>query len=218
MQRVLEPEVMDTEQEAHAYDAMDHLEANRAFLTRLLELGVSKQVLDIGTGPGLIPLMLCEAHPSCTVIGVDLSAQMLRLARRHLAATPHAARVEYQLGDAKNLDFPSNSFDVVCSNTILHHIPDPTPFLAEAWRVLKPGGTILIRDLFRPDSKKQAINLVDAHAGREPEYARELFRASLCAALTPDELRTCAAQAGLTEVEVVLDSDRHMSLQSKVSG
>jgi ubiquinone/menaquinone biosynthesis C-methylase UbiE len=213
MQRVLEPEVMDTEQETLAYDAMDHLEANTAFVNRLLELGVRKQVLDIGTGPGHIPLLLCQNHPSCSVVGVDLSAHMLRFARRHLAASPHAARVDFELGDAKNLAFPAHSFEVVCSNTILHHIPDPTPFLAEAWRVLKPGGTFLVRDLFRPDSVKQVLELVKTHAGSETSEARELFRASLCAALTPDELRVCAAAAGLTGVEVVVDTDRHMSLQ-----
>jgi ubiquinone/menaquinone biosynthesis C-methylase UbiE len=214
MERVLEPEVMDTVEEAEAYDAMDHTEANQNFVRRLVDLGVAGKVLDIGTGPGTIPLLLCSQHPSCEVIGVDLSTQMLKLAEEHRQRSEHASRVSFQLADAKGLDFADHTFDCVCSNTILHHIPDPQPFLAEAWRVLKPGGVLLIRDLFRPKTAIDADQLVQLHASNEPPMSQRLFRDSLCAALTSDELEKVASQAGLTDFQVVIDSDRHMSLQS----
>lgn len=215
MERVLEPEVMDTVEDAEAYDAMDHSGANDAFITRLLELGAHGRVLDIGCGPGHIPLQLVSQKPELQVVGVDLSVNMLKIAEEHKAVCAHGDQVEFVIADAKGLDFPDDSFDTVCSNSILHHIPDPVPFLREAWRVLKPGGVFLIRDLFRPDDIATATALVDLHAPEEAEYARELFHASLCAAFTPDELVDVARAAGISGAEVVEDSDRHMSLQTE---
>ena len=212
MERTLEPEVMDTAEEADGYDAMDHSEPNRVFVERLVELGARGSVLDIGTGPGHIPLLVCERIPGTRVVAIDLAQHMLAHAERHRAASPFKDRVSFRLADAKGLDFPDASFDTVYSNTILHHIPDPRPFLSEAWRVLKPGGVLLIRDLFRPATPERALELVRLHAGDENDYNRELFRASLHAALEPDELAAIAAEAGLAGVELTIDSDRHMSL------
>lgn len=214
---MLEPEVMDTAAEAESYDAMDHSGPNEAFVQRLLELGARGRVLDVGCGPGHIALMLATMHPEVEVLGVDLSSHMLRIAEEHREVSSHADRVSFQKADAKGLPFPDASFDTVCSNTILHHIPDPLPFLRECWRVLKPGGAFLVRDLFRPASVPEIYALVRKHAGAETAAAQELFRASLNAALRPDELRAAAAAAGLVGVELVVDTDRHMSLQRSAS-
>lgn len=215
MERVLEPEVMDTVEEAECYDAMDHSVPNTAFAERFVALGARGRVLDIGCGPGHLPLMLVAMLPEARIVGVDLSREMLKIAEEHRAASAHADRVEFVLGDAKGLEFADASFDAVCSNSILHHIPDPVPFLREAWRVLKPGGALLVRDLFRPADAAAADALVREHCSREPERAQELFRASLGAALTPDEAREALEAAGWTGAEVVVDSDRHMSLQRR---
>lgn len=214
MQRVLEPEVMDTAEEADGYDSMDHSEPNANFVARLVELGARGRVLDIGTGPGHIPLLVCERIAGTRVVGVDLSKHMLRHAERHRLTSRFAERIEFRLADAKGLDFADASFDCVYSNTILHHIPDPRPFLAEAWRVLKSGGVLLIRDLFRPRDPERADELVRLHASGADEYQQGLFRASLCAAFEPDELRALAREAGL-DAEVTIDTDRHMSLQTR---
>ena len=213
MKRILEPEVMDTAEEAEEYDSMDHAEPNATFLARLLELGATGRFLDIGTGPGHIPLLVCEAVPGSNVVGVDLSKNMLLHAERHREASDHADRIEYHLMDAKDLGLPDAHFDAVYSNTILHHIPDPRSFLREAYRMLRPGGTLLIRDLFRPESEAHRDELVDLYAEGASPNQRELFRASLHAAFTPDELRTLADESGLSSAELVIDSDRHMSLQ-----
>jgi len=213
MERVLEPEVMDTAEEAAEYDSMDHTEPNATFITRLVELGATGRFLDIGTGPGHLPLLVCQQVPESHVVGVDLSQNMLLYAERHRASSAHADRIEYHLMDAKELGLPDGHFDTVYSNTILHHIPDPRPFLAEAHRMLRPGGALLIRDLFRPDSEARRDELVDLYAKDASHNQRELFRASLHAAFTPEEFRAIADEVGLSEAEVVIDSDRHMSLQ-----
>ena len=218
MDRVLEPEVMDDAEEAAAYEAMDHGEVNAAFVDRLLELGAGGpmiEMLDLGCGPGHIPMLVVERLPEARVLGIDLAVHMLEAAERRRVASPHAARVELRRGDAKALDLPDASFDAVFSNTLLHHLPDPAPFLAEARRVLRPGGVLLIRDLYRPSSLAELDALVARHAATASPAGRELFRASLQAALTPAELRAAADEAGLKDAELVLDTDRHMSLQSR---
>ncbi len=213
MERTLEPELMDTEDEASSYDAMDNSAANTAFVKRITELGFRGRVLDIGTGPGHIPLLVCDALAEVTVVGVDLAQHMLDYAERHRLQSPHARRIEFQLADAKGLAFETATFDGVFSNTILHHIPEPLSFLSEARRVLRPDGALLIRDLYRPDTPERALELVDEHASSASAQQRELLRASLHAALTPAELRELADQAGLGDAKIQIDSDRHMSLQ-----
>ena len=80
MKRQLEPEVMDDAREAAEYDTMDHSQPNAAFVSRLMELGAAGRMLDIGTGPGHIPLMVCERIPDAHIVGVDLSPCMVELA------------------------------------------------------------------------------------------------------------------------------------------
>ena len=213
MERTLEPEVMDGPVEAAEYAAMEYVEPNVAFVERLKSLGARGRMLDLGTGPGHVPLRVCAAIADARVVGVDLSEHMLAAATELRDASPYAARIEFRVADAKGLDFDDASFDAVFSNTILHHIADPVPFLAEARRVLRPGGALLIRDLYRPDTPDAADALVAKHAGDATPDQKELFRASLHAALTPEELRAVADAAGLLVAEITVDTDRHVSLQ-----
>ncbi len=212
MKRVLEPEVMDTSAEADSYQAMNHSVANRAFVNRLQELGADGEMLDVGCGPGEITLLVARKFARANIIGVDLAEKMLVYARQALQKTDLASRCHFQIADAKDLKFANASFDCVFSNTILHHIPDPLPFVQEAWRVLRPGGLLLIRDLYRPATISEVNALVNKHASDEDEYSRALFHASLCAALTVEEMRELATQVS-AELKVAVDSDRHMSLQ-----
>jgi len=214
MERVLEPEYMDTPEEADGYDSMDHSESNQTYIDRLLELGFFGRTLDIGTGPGHIPLLLLDnSDLIAEIVGVDAALRMLAHANRHRLDSPHAERVSFQVEDAKALSFADASFDCVYSNTVMHHIPDPVPYLKEAFRVLKPGGAFLVRDLFRPPTPGEAMKIVDLHAAGDTDYQRKLFYDSLCAALTRGEFEEAAQQAGIEGHEIVIDSDRHMSLQ-----
>jgi len=215
LQRILELEVMDDPAEAAAYDAMDHVQPNMAFVERLLELGVGRceKALDLGTGPGDIPILLAAPTQGLHIMAVDLAKSMLDRAEQKVALAGLQNRIRLAQMDVKALDLPDDSFDAVFSNTILHHLPEPAAMLAEAARVLRPGGLLLIRDLYRPESIEQLNALVDLHAGDCDNEQRRLFAESLHAALTPDELRELAQANGLGDAEVVVDTDRHMSLQ-----
>lgn len=215
LDRQLEPEVMDDPAEANAYDAMDHAQPNLAFVNRLLELGIDRcnSALDLGTGPGDIPILLCGPTDALSITAIDLAPSMLDLAKHKIDVAGLSDRIAIACMDVKSLDLQDDSFDAVFSNTILHHIPEPAAMLGEAARVLKPGGLLLIRDLYRPNSLEALNALVDQHAGDCDDEQRRLFGESLHAALTPDELRELAQANGLKDAQVVIDTDRHMSLQ-----
>ena len=208
---------MDSAEDALAYDAMDHAQPNDAFVDRLLELGTAGTMLDLGTGPGHIPLLVCRRLETATVLGIDLSEQMLAIARRRLSASSVSGRVRFKTANVGRLPYGGHHFDTVFSNAILHHLADPRPFLAEANRVLRPGGVLLVRDLFRPPDAATLDHLVETYADGCDAHQQGLFRASLHAALTPDELRSLTEEVLLDDTELVVDTDRHMSLQRRAS-
>jgi ubiquinone/menaquinone biosynthesis C-methylase UbiE len=211
--RVLEPEVMDTLDEARAYDAMDHRGVNEAFVTDALALSPTpRRVLDLGTGTGLIAILLATRLPNATVTAVDLAGEMLRLAARNVARAGLAHRIALARVDARELPYAPGDFDLVVSNSVVHHVPAPRALFAEIARVAGERAGVFVRDLCRPESEAEVAALVERHAAHEPSAGRELFRASLRAALTADEARALAAEAGLRGVQVRTTSDRHWTL------
>ena len=214
MKRILEPEVMDTCEEAEAYDAMDHTAVNIAFVERVVELGANQgHFLDLGTGPAQIPILLAQRCPKIRITGIDLSVNMLTLGEQHVAEAGLADRIALEYVDAKDLPYPDQSFDGVISNSIIHHLPDPLTAFREISRVVRPDGLILIRDLMRPDTPQAAQALVDCYAADDTPYQKKLFYDSFLAALTIPEIEVMLAQTGLTDAIVVQSSDRHWSVE-----
>jgi ubiquinone/menaquinone biosynthesis C-methylase UbiE len=214
--RVLEAEVMDTIEDAEEYDAMDFTASNRAFAEAAIALvgdAPRPRVLDLGTGTAQIPLLLLEMHPRATVVAVDLSGPMIEVAARRARSSPHRDRLELVLGDAKSEAPGSGTFDLVMSNSVAHHIPDPTVLFRQLARAARPGGAVLVRDLFRPASHEEAWAVVNRVSPNDSDKQKRLFFDSLCAALTPDEVREMAARAGLGDARVPTVSDRHWSLE-----
>jgi SAM-dependent methyltransferase len=129
------------------YDrASEHYDCSRsfdsAFVRRMLELlpeGFSPGcALDAGCGTGNATRCLLEAFPGARVLGLDLSAGMLARARSKLEG------VGLVRGDAARLPFATGGFDMVLSTYVLHHLGRPADFYAEAARVLRPGGRLVL--------------------------------------------------------------------------
>lgn len=210
LQRILEPEVMDTWEESIAYDAMDFLEVNTAFVEEAVELGAAEAwVLDAGTGPARIPVLMSQRRPEWRIIGIDLSENMLKLGERHIQEAGLGDRIQLQQVDAKQMPFEDNRFDLVVSNSIVHHLPDPVPFFQEIKRVLKPDGGLFLRDLRRPGDIESVDRLVASIGVEYDPHQTQLFRDSLIAAFTVEEVRQMMDAVGLEGVQVYLSSDRH---------
>jgi ubiquinone/menaquinone biosynthesis C-methylase UbiE len=212
MQRVLEPEVMDSWEEAVEYDAMDFTEINTAFAQRAIELGrTNATVLDAGTGTARIPILIAQQRPQWQIIGIDMAESMLQIGRENVEEAGLEKQINLEFVDAKNLPYQDGQFDMVISNSLFHHLPNPLPFLQELKRVLKPQGAILIRDLIRPPSEEIMNHLVESIGTEYDEHQKRLFRDSLHAAFTLDEVQDLVQQAGLEGVTVERSSDRHWS-------
>lgn len=212
LQRILEPEVMDTQAESIAYDDMDHSPVNETFVSDMLAadaLDDDAEILDLGTGTARIPILLCEQTENARVLAVDLSESMLDIARLNIEIASLSSRIMLDRLDAKALPFAADRFDAVMSNSIIHHIPDPSTTFAEAARVCKPGGLIFVRDLSRPGSVADIKTLSQQYASQESEHARKLFEDSLHAALTIDEVKAIVCDLKLNPDDVQASSDRH---------
>jgi len=212
--RILEPELMDTAEDAREYDTMDHAAVNECFVDDLLAaLGPRAaddlKILDLGAGTALIPIELCRRAPNVRVVAVDAAEHMLAGARKNVAAAGLADRIELVHGDAKHLPFDAGTFPAVVSNSIVHHIADPRQVLAEALRVAAPGGLLFHRDLCRPESESQVEHLVATYAGDATPYQQKLLADSLRAALTLEEMRDLVANFGFAPNTVQMNSDRH---------
>lgn len=220
LSRILEPEVMDSDQEAHDYDTMDHSAVNRVFVEDFLAVwdGGPGSVLDVGTGTALIPLELCRRDSRARVVAVDAAAAMLALARRNVAAAGLDASITLEQADAKRLPFADGRFAAVISNSIVHHIPEPRSVLAEMTRVLAPGGLLFVRDLLRPDEERMVATLVDRYAAGANDHQRQLFADSLRAALTIAEMRALAAALGFDPAGVRPTTDRHWTWVARKPG
>jgi ubiquinone/menaquinone biosynthesis C-methylase UbiE len=208
--RVLEPEVMDTAEEAHDYDAMDHSQVNRVFVTDFLAVWDGRgPVLDVGTGTALIPIEFCRQSPTGEVVAVDAAEHMLAVAGENVRRAGFESRIKMQLVDAKRMPFADGSFPAVMSNSIVHHIPDPRTVFAEIARVTAKGATIFVRDLLRPDSRETLERLVQNYAGDANEHQQKMFAESLHAAMTVEEVRELVAGIGFDPAGVRQTTDRH---------
>lgn len=220
--RILEPEAMDGPEEVAQYDAMDHRAVNEAFVADFLAVhGPCRggEILDVGTGTARIPIALATADPDARLVGFDLAPAMLDKARENVAEAGLSGRVRFVLGDAKApTALGDDRYEAVISNTIVHHIPDPTPAIAAMAGRVAPGGTLMIRDLYRPDDRETLASLVERYAGGEAAEARELFRASLHASLTLGEIADLCVAIGLPADAVCMTSDRHWTLAWKRPG
>jgi ubiquinone/menaquinone biosynthesis C-methylase UbiE len=217
LERVLEPEVMDSAEEAHDYDAMDHATVNRLFVDDFLaawEPG-DNPLLDAGTGTAQIPIELCRRVDSVQVVGIDLAEHMLRVGRENVRRARLEGRIDLVLCDAKGMSARNQMFGGVISNSIVHHIPEPRRVLEEMVRVVVPGGLLFVRDLLRPPDEATLAALVDQYAAGANEHQRKMFADSLHAALTLDEIRALVKDLGFNPATVRQTSDRHWTWSAR---
>ena len=215
MQRVLEPEVMDSWEEAVEYDAMDFLDVNTAFAQRAIQLcpSIKAKILDAGTGTGRIPILICQLCPQWQIIGIDPAQNMLKIASQNVENAGLQNQIVLQMADAKQLPYQNEQFEMVISNSLVHHLSDPLPFFLELKRVVQPQGAIYIQDLLRPADRATMNSLVESIGTEYSIHQKKLFRDSLHAAFTIDEVNQLISQAGIPGVKVYQASDRHWTAE-----
>ncbi|MCD4734141.1 class I SAM-dependent methyltransferase [bacterium] len=124
---------------------------------RKLEL---KRLLDIGVGDGERLAWILERLPSLeNAVAVDVRESALKLAGERLSELP----ITLKLYDGKGLPFDNASFDAVALFNVLHHVPEGDALLAEAWRMLQPGGRLLLRDCLADTDDQPQHNRLELH-------------------------------------------------------
>jgi ubiquinone/menaquinone biosynthesis C-methylase UbiE len=114
-------------------------------------------VLDVGTGPGTVPLMIAAQYPHLSISGIDISADMIARAAStaDIRSAPDTGPISFQIADVAALPFDDRSVDLVVSSLSMHHWADPAAGLHEIVRVLRPGAEAWIYDV-RPMVRRAA--------------------------------------------------------------
>jgi len=121
--------------------------AYREAYLKLIDLPHTAAVLDLGCGTGVVTRAIAARDRFAgTVTGIDQSPEFIAAAERLAADDGVGDRVEFVVGDAHELDLPAARFDAAVAHTLVSHVRDPLAVLAEAARVIRPGGVVAVFD------------------------------------------------------------------------
>jgi len=143
----------------------------RAIAKRLPSRGEGAIVVDLGCGPGLLSIELCKLLPYARIIGVDPSAEMLEVARRN-ADEAGVVNYDTRLGAAEHMPLESKSVNLVVTQGSLHEWDSVEQGFSEILRVLRPGGSLMVKDFNRNWLSRWKRALV------EPFHHLSMFRYS----------------------------------------
>jgi len=160
--------------------------------TALASLKESEAVLDLGAGGGIDCFLAANAvGQKGMVIGVDMTPEMIETAREN-ARKGGYQNVDFRLGEIENLPVADNSVDVVISNCVINLSPDKSRVFKEAYRVLKPGGRVMVSDIVLMKELPESIrSSIEAYVGCVAGASRK------------EVYLETVANAGFQEVEVV---------------
>lgn len=209
--RTPEPELMNAPDQAAAYAAADFAAPHAVIMAALTERMERPPacVLDIGCGPADISVRVARGWPGCRVDGIDGAPAMLAEARARVAAEGLAERVRLHRVRIPEDPLPARGYDLVVSNSLLHHLHRPDALWQSLRPAAAPGATVFVADLLRPETAAEADALVERFAADEADILQRDFRASLHAAFTVAEVADQLERNGLPLRVEPLD-DHHL--------
>jgi len=215
MERIPEPELMTEDDQAQAYASADFEDAHSRMIEAFGELFPSLRhtghAVDLGCGPGDIACRFAAHYPGWWVDAVDASPAMLGYGPVIMERYPGVeTRVSFVEGLLPHCPVPRDRYDVVLSNSLLHHLADPQVLWTAIRRLVGSGAPVLIMDLVRPAAEDLVGDLVDQYAEGEPEVLRRDFANSLRAAYRVDEVDSQLMEARLPWLTAEMMTDRHM--------
>ncbi|RII30316.1 MAG: bifunctional demethylmenaquinone methyltransferase/2-methoxy-6-polyprenyl-1,4-benzoquinol methylase UbiE [Geobacter sp.] len=126
----------------------------RTKAVRLLKFREGSRILDVATGTGDVALEIARTTPpSVKITGADFCQEMVELGEAKVAVSPHAGRIDFRIAPCEDLPFPDNTFDSVTIAFGIRNVVDRKLGLAEMWRVLQPGGRLIILEFSTPRSQ-----------------------------------------------------------------
>ncbi len=135
-----------------------------------------KSILDVGAGTGRLAIDLIKQNALVTAL--DVSAEMLNELKKKIKNYSKASHLKTIVGDAESLPFDSDSFDFVVAAFLIVHLKDPRRFCDEAYRVLKPGGRLVVTNINQTDppeiKTKSGLIKIESYYHR-PERIKEIL-------------------------------------------
>lgn len=222
MIRIPEPELMEDLIQVESYAKADFETAHsfliRKFQDRLPQRFAPESILDLGCGPGDMSSRLYSQFPMANFTFLDGSEFMIDLCKKRIETMVPKKR-NNKIDFKKELiqDFvPESPYDLVFSNSLLHHLQDPFEFWAAVQRSIHQDSFIFISDLMRPDSFFSANQLTKHYANEEFEILKKDFYNSLLAAYRIEEVKEMLEIVRLdTKMNLEPISDRHWICYSK---
>jgi trans-aconitate methyltransferase len=220
VERIPEPELMLDREQVSAYAAADFEEPHQRFIEllqmRLAPLRPHGVALDLGCGPGDISFRFLRAFPAWRVDALDGSPAMIAAGRAAAVAQGLDDRIEFREALLPHSAPPRQSYDLLFSNSLLHHLADPAVLWSSLRRWSMPATRIFIMDLMRPTSQADAHALVERYASGEPAVLRTDFYNSLLAAYRPAEVEAQLNAAARGHLAIEIISDRHFIVWGSV--
>ncbi len=127
------------------------------------------RILDLGTGPGYLPIEIVKRAVKVKITGIDLSRRLIQMARQNAQKAGFDDRLDFFVGDSASLRFDDASFDMVLSTGMLHSLKNPAKVFQEIYRVLRNGGQAWIYD------PAKIASYIDRNKWRASLTKRELF-------------------------------------------
>ena len=162
------------------------------------------KILDVGTGPGFLTLLLAQENPTVSVVGIDYSPTQVRAAN-HLRIRNQIYNCNFRQGDATNLPFPNAFFDIVISVASIKHWPQAKKGLQEIRRVLAPNGSAFIGEADRDATDEEIYRFASKFTAWyvwDPFMRWYLRRVVFGQSYTRKEAESMARAAGFSQVLV----------------
>jgi len=216
MNRILEEELMENEEQVLAYSNADFSSSNKLFIKFLIENSSEKAnfVLDIGCGHGSIDIELANQLEDVHILAIDGSAQMVDLAKQIVKNHNLTQRIEIKKSRLPNLNVQAKKYDIIFSKDLLHHIPEPKDFWNEIHRLANDSTSIFVMDLIRPNSIYEAKKIVESVSANEPKILQEDFYNSLLAAFSIEEIKEQIKMSKLN-LQISNFGDRHFIVKNR---
>lgn len=200
---------MDTKAQASAYAQADFSISNALFIDNLFEsypVSSKTKILDVGCGDGEIPIAIYKRKNSLITV-LDGSSFMLE-ELHHKMVLNKVNDIKIVNQKYEDCSFEEKSFDVVISNSVLHHVKSPIAFWEMSLKLIKDNGRVLVMDLSRPTNEADLSKILNKYGGADYVLNKD-FENSLRAAYTIDEVEYQLSKFSRISSYVKSVSDRH---------
>ena len=209
MKRVPEPDLMEQKEQAHAYANADFSNSNELFLEKLFEfcsITDETKILDVGCGDGEIPIKIYKKTKSKITVLDGSSAMLDEFSKKMSANNIDDIKIIQRRYEETHLT--EKSFDILISNSVLHHVKSPKKFWEKSFNLVRQQGQIVLMDLFRPSNEHELLTILEKYGGSNQVLLND-FENSLRAAYTPYEVECQLSSFPSISSSVKAISDRH---------